>query len=99
MNMIKACKYKNEFNDLCIQLEFNINFKKNFTDIICIFLHIELNLINIIAHLSSDKHQKIIQFINNVLTKKLLSYEELQALLNFLSFMMKVVISERIFLR
>ncbi len=64
--MIKARKYKSDFDDLCTQLEFSINLKKNLINITCIFLSIELNSINMMTHLSSDKHQKIIQLINNV---------------------------------
>ena len=97
--MIKACKYKSDFNDLCTQLKFSINLKKNLINITCIFLSIELDSINMIAHLSSDKHQKIIQLINSMLTKSFLSYEKLQMLLNFLSFAAKIVVSERVFLR
>ncbi len=99
VNMIEACRYESEFNDLCAQLEFSVNLKKNLTDITCMFLNIALNLINIIAHLSSDKHQKTIQLINSTLTKSSLLYEKLQALLDFLSFATKVMIFERVFLR
>jgi len=98
-NMIKARKYESDFDDLCAQLKFNINLKKNLIDITCIFLNIELDSINMITHLSSDKHQKIIQLVNSMLTKSFLSYEKLQILLDFLSFAAKIVISERVFLR
>ena len=54
-NMIEAHKYEINFDDLCTQLKFNINLKKNLINIICIFLSIELDLINMIIHLSSDK--------------------------------------------
>jgi len=97
--IIKACKYENDFDDLCTQLKFNINFKKNLINIMCIFLSIELDLINMMIHLSSDKHQKIIQLVNSTFTKNSLSYEKLQMLLDFLSFAAKVIVSERIFLR
>ena len=99
MNIIEAHKYESKFNDLCTQLEFNVNLKKNFIDITCTFLSIELNLINMITLLSSDKHQKTIQLVNSTLTKSSLLYKKLQALLDFLSFVTKVVISERIFLK
>ncbi len=65
----------------------------------CIFLSIELDLINMMIHLSSDKHQKIIQLVNSTFTKNSLSYKKLQMLLDFLSFAAKVIVSERIFLR
>ncbi len=97
--MIEAHKYKSNFNNLCTQLKFNINLKKNFIDIICIFLNIELDSINMMTHLSFDKHQKIIQLINSIFIKNSLSYEKLQMLLNFLSFAAKIVVSERIFFR
>jgi len=99
VNMIEARKYKNDFNDLCAQLEFNVNFKKNLIDITCIFLSIELDSINMMTRLSFDKHQKTIQLVNSTLTKSFLSYEKLQTLLNFLSFAAKIMISERVFLR
>ncbi len=99
VNMIEARKYKNDFNDLCAQLEFNVNFKKNLIDITCIFLSIELDSINMMTRLSFDKHQKTIQLVNSILTKSFLSYEKLQTLLNFLSFAAKIMISERVFLR
>jgi len=97
--MIEACKYESDFDDLCAQLEFSINLKKNLINITCIFLNIELDSINMIARLSSDKHQKTIQLVNSTLTKSSLSYEKLQMLLNFLSFVAKIVVSERVFLR
>ncbi len=75
--MIEVHKYESDFNDLCTQLEFNVNLKKNFIDITCIFLNIELNLINIITYLLFDKHQKIIQLVNSMLTKISLSYKKL----------------------
>jgi len=98
-NIIEAHKYESDFNDLCTQLEFSVNLKKNLINITCIFLSIELDLINIMTHLSSDKHQKTIQLINSTLTKSFLSYKKLQTLLNFLSFAAKIVVSERVFLR
>ncbi len=98
-NMIEARKYKSDFDDLCAQLKFSINLKKNLIDITCILLSIELDSINMMTHLSSDKHQKTIQLINSMLTKSFLSYKKLQTLLNFLSFAAKIVVSERVFLR
>ncbi len=98
-NMIKARKYESDFDDLCAQLEFSVNLKKNFIDITCIFLSIELDSINMMTRLSSDKHQKVIQLVNSAFTKSSLSYEKLQTLLDFLSFAAKIVISERVFLR
>jgi len=99
VNIIKACKYKSNFDDLCTQLKFNINLKKNLINITCIFLSIELDSINMMTYLSSDKHLKIIQLINSMLTKSFLSYEKLQTLLDFLSFAAKIVVSKRIFLK
>ena len=75
--MIEAHKYESNFDDLCTQLEFNINFKKNFIDITCIFLNIELDSINMMTHLSFNKHQKTIQLINSIFTKSSLSYKKL----------------------
>jgi len=98
-NMIEARKYESDFDDLCAQLEFSVNLKKNLIDITCIFLSIELDSINMMARLSSDKHQKAIQLVNSALTKSSLSYEKLQTLLDFLSFATKIMISERVFLR
>jgi len=60
---------------------------------------IELDTINMVARLSPDKHQKAIQLVESALTKSSLSYEELQALLGFLSFAAKVVVPGRAFLR
>ncbi len=99
VNMIEARKYESDFDDLCTQLKFSINLKKNLIDITCIFLSIELDSINMMTHLSSDKHQKTIQLVNSALTKSSLLYEKLQMLLDFLSFAAKIVVSERIFLR
>jgi len=99
VNMIEARKYESDFDDLCAQLEFSVNLKKNLIDITCIFLSIELDSINMMARLSSDKHQKTIQLVNSALTKSSLSYEKLQTLLDFLSFASKIVVSERVFLR
>ncbi len=98
-NMIKARKYESDFDDLCTQLKFSVNLKKNLINITCIFLSIELDSINMMTRLSFNKHQKIIQLINSTLTKSFLSYKKLQTLLNFLSFAAKIVISERVFLR
>ncbi len=98
-NMIEARKYENDFDDLCTQLEFSIDLKKNLINITCIFLSIELDSINMMTHLSSDKHQKTIQLVNSMFTKSSLSYKKLQTLLNFLSFAAKIIVSERVFLR
>jgi len=98
-NIIEARKYESDFNNLCAQLKFSVNLKKNLINITCIFLSIELDSINMMTHLSSDKHQKTIQLVNSMLTKSFLSYEKLQMLLNFLSFAAKIVVSERVFLR
>ncbi len=98
-NMIEACKYESDFNDLCAQLEFNFNLKKNLINITCIFLSIKLDSINMMTRLSFNKHQKTIQLVNSTLTKSSLSYKKLQILLNFLSFAAKIVVSERVFLR
>ncbi len=98
-NMIEARKYESDFDGLCAQLEFSINLKKNLIDITCIFLSIELDSINMMTRLSSDKHQKTIQLVNSALTKSSLSYEKLQTLLDFLSFAAKIIVSERVFLR
>ncbi len=99
VNIIEAHKYEIDFNDLCTQLKFNINLKKNLINITCIFLNIELNSINMMTHLSFDKQQKIIQLVNSVFTKNSLSYKKLQTLLDFLSFIAKIMISERVFLK
>ncbi len=99
VNMIEARKYESDFDDLCAQLKFSVNLKKNLIDITCIFFNIELNSINMMTHLSSDKHQKTIQLINNAFTKSFLSYKKLQTLLDFLSFIAKIIISKRVFLR
>lgn len=56
MNMIKVKQYEIKFNDLCSQLNLNINLKKNSINKINIFLSIKLNLINMITHLSFNKH-------------------------------------------
>jgi len=98
-NMIEACKYESNFDDLCAQLKFSVNLKKNLIDITCIFLSIELDSINMMTRLSSDKHQKTIQLVNSTLTKSSLSYKKLQTLLDFLLFVAKIVIFERVFLR
>jgi hypothetical protein len=97
--MIEARKYEIDFDDLCTQLEFSVNLKKNLFNITCIFLNIELDSINMMTHLSSDKQQKTIQLVNSALTKNSLSYKKLQTLLDFLSFAAKIVISERVFLK
>lgn len=79
-----------------------MNLKKNLTSTTCTFLGpsgIELDTINMVARLSPDKHQKAIQLVESALTKSSLSYEELQALLGFLSFAAKVVVPGRAFLR
>ncbi len=55
-NMIKVHKYESNFDDLCTQLKFSINLKKNLIDITCIFLSIKLNSINMMTHLLFDKH-------------------------------------------
>ncbi len=53
-NMIKTHKYENDFDDLCAQLEFSVNLKKNLINITCIFLNIELDSIKLIVKLSFD---------------------------------------------
>ncbi len=98
-NMTEARKYEGDFDDLCAQLGFSVNLKKNLIGTTCTFLSIELDSINMMARLPPDKHQKTIQLVNSALTKSSLSYEKLQTLLGFLSFAAKIVIPERAFLR
>jgi len=62
-------------------------------------LNIELDSINMMTNLLSDKQQKTIQLINNALIKNFLSYKKLQTLLDFLLFAAKIVISERVFFK
>ena len=91
--------YEKFFVKLCKQLDINIKIEKNFAKLIAIFLNIELNIVNIIAHLFIDKQKAVLKKINVILKTKSISYEVLELLIGLLFFICKIIIFEKFFLR
>lgn len=86
-----ARKYESQFDELCDLLKLSVNLKKNVTGKICTFLSIELDTVKMIVRLPTDKHQKIIDLVKETLTSDSLTHDALQSLLEFLSFVVKMM--------
>ena len=91
--------YEEFFAELCKQLNINIKIEKNFIKLIAIFFNIELNTVDMTAHLSADKQKAVLEKVDVVLKTKSISYKTLESLIGLLFFACKVVIFERFFLR
>jgi hypothetical protein len=94
----EVSEYENFFETICHFFELKINLKKNAKDTLLDFLDIELNTVTMIARLSNVKREKAIEWINKILSVKVIK-NELWFFLDFLSFTARVVISRRVFLR
>ena len=76
-----------------------MNHKKNICDITVEFFDIELNSIVMKIRLSQKKLLKIITFVTKAFRDTTITHSDFQSLIEFLSFVVKVVISNRAFLR
>ena len=84
---------------MCNELNFRVNHKKNICFITIEFLNIELNNIIIKTKLFNKKLKKIKLTVATTLQKLFIIYFNLQLLIDFFLFAIKIVISNRVFLR
>ena len=96
---IDAILYQSQFDDLCVELKLKVNHKKNICDTTIDFLNIELDNELIKARLLSKKLERVVHEIKFALEQSFLSHIELQSLMNFLSFVVKMIISNKTFFR
>ena len=92
-------QYQIEFDDLCNKFDFSVNHKKNVCDMKIEFLNIELNNIVMKIRFSSKKLKKIKLDVVNALQYIFITYLNFQSLIDFLSFVVKMMISDRVFFR
>lgn len=91
--------YNIAFNNLFKNLGISINPIKDRIHTTNEFLDIELDIILMEARLPSEKLTKAIELVNKALEKKSISIENLQSLVSFLAFAIKVVIPDKAFLK
>ena len=99
LSRVDSILYQKHIDDLCIELELKINHKKNICDTIVDFLDIELDNELMKARLFKKKLERAIHEIKSTLKQSSLLHIELQSLVDFLSFVVKMMISSRTFLR
>ena len=99
LSRVDSILYQKYIDDLCIKFEFKINHKKNICNIIVDFLDIEFDNEFIKTRLLKKKFERAIQKIKSILNQSFLSYIELQSLVDFLSFVVKMIISNKVFFR
>ena len=99
LSRVDSILYQKHIDDLCIELELKINHKKNICDTIVDFLDIELDNELMKARLFKKKLERAIHEIKSTLKQSSLLHIELQSLIDFLSFVVKMMISSKTFLR
>ena len=96
---VNAARFQFDFNNLCLKLRVKVNEKKSVYFTKVEFLSIELNNIKIKARLLLDKLNKARMIVIVVFSKNFILYIDLQLLVDFLLFIIKVIVLERLFLR
>ena len=91
--------YQKNIDNLCTKLELKVNHKKNVCDIIVEFLNIKFDNDFMKTRLLKKKFERAIQKIKLILKQSSLLHIELQSLVNFFSFVVKMMISSKTFLR
>ena len=76
-----------------------MNHKKNICNIIVEFFDIELNNIIMKIRFFQKKLLKIITFVTKTFQNTIITHSNFQSLIEFFSFVVKIVISNRAFLR
>ena len=94
-----AARFQFDFDNLCLELRVKVNEKKSICFTKAEFLNIELNSMKIKARLLLDKLDKARIIVIVALSKNFILYIDLQSLVDFLSFAVKVIVLERSFLR
>ena len=92
-------QYGNDFDDLCNELGFAVNAKKNTAGTSADFLGIELDSIAMEARLPPAKLKRAQEGVKAIFGKDSTPYIELKSLAGFLSFAARVIIPGRAFLR
>ena len=96
---IDTILYQSQFDDLCVELKLKVNHKKDVCDMMIDFLDIELDNELMKTRLLSKKLERVVHEIKFALEQYFLSHIELQSLVKFLSFVVKMIISNKTFLR
>ena len=99
LSRVDSILYQKHIDDLCIEFELKINHKKNICDTIVDFLDIELDNELMKARLLKKKLERVIHEIKSILKQSSLLHIELQSLVDFFSFVVKMMISSKTFLR
>ena len=92
-------RFQFDFDNLHLELRVTVNEKKSIYFTKAEFLSIELNSIKMKVRLSLDKLDKARMIVIVVLSKNFILHIDLQLLVDFLSFAIKVIVLERLFLR
>lgn len=91
--------YNCQFDALCNQLNFNINYIKNIFGNIVDFLKIELDSYFMQTKFFSNKLARAKHTMKFFFNKIIISYRELEIVISFLLFTIKIVIFKKTFLR
>src|SRR5436305_12088144 len=81
----------NDFSEVCDTMGFMIEKKKNKKRTLVDFLDLEIDIMAMEARLSSDKHQRALFIVVDILQRKSISFHTLKKLLGFLSFCCSVI--------
>ena len=96
---IDEIEYQRQFDELCDLLSFKINHKKNICDIIAEFFDIELNNIVMKIRFFQKKLLKTITLVTKIFRNTFITHSDFQSLIEFFSFAVKMMISNRAFFR
>ena len=91
--------YNQQFNDLYAELNLTSNHLKDIIGTIADFLKIEFDSILIQTRLPPDKLARARIIVKNLLNSVTISYKKLELAIDFLTFIVKIVIPDRAFLR
>ena len=94
-----AARFQFDFDNLCLELRIKVNEKKSVCFTKAKFLNIELNSMKMKARLLLDKLDKARMIVIVALNKNFILHIDLQLLVDFLSFAVKVIVFEKSFLR
>src|SRR5436305_2099537 len=89
----------NDFSEVCDTMSFMIEKKKNKKETLVDFLNLEINIMIMKTRLSSDKHQRALFIIVDILQRKFISFHIFEKLFNFLSFCCAIISLSRFFFR
>ena len=88
-----------DFSKVYDIMNFMIKQKKNKERILVDFLNLEIDIMTMKTHLSSDKHQYMLFIIIDILQRKLIFFHIFKKLLDFLSFYCAIISFDKSFLQ